>query len=291
MESKNLIKGIIGVKLVVVVLALGLNQGWITLGDLPSFAEEKAKTEGEPVAGDSQPKTEGATADGASDKTKEKIEPVSDARKSFLSELFELPVLDPKSAKKEEVGKYLDMADRKGRQLKERELMLGRREAQLKNIERSIDEKLGKMDEERKYIAKTLQQEKDLKGERLEKLIALYDKMEPKKAAPQIEKLDKDLVVGLMKGLKQKQVTIILESMSPDKSVEITEYFARVKSAREYDLLKELNASLKKEFSDCKGLPEAVADTAVPAAKTAEKSVEKATDKGAVAAPDAKVGH
>jgi hypothetical protein len=79
--------------------------------------------------------------------------------------------------------------------------------------------------------------------------------MEPKKAAPVIEKLDKDLVVELFRQLPQKQVTSILENMSADKSVAISEYYGRVRSAREYDILKEMNQSLRKEFDDCKGMP------------------------------------
>ena len=122
-----------------------------------------------------------------------------------------------------------------------------------------------------------LQQEKDLKGERVDKIAELFDKMDPKKAAPAFEKLDKDLTVFLFKKLKQKQVTAILETMNPDKSVELTEYFARVKSAKEYDILKELNESLRKEFQDCKGMPTASAATPVKqeAAKEAEKGAVK----------------
>ncbi|MCX6126710.1 MAG: hypothetical protein NTV34_18410 [Proteobacteria bacterium] len=290
-------------KLVLIVTAMALYQGWITIGDLALLAEEPPKpsesaattrtketavaSAAGPVKGEPQPPS--ATADlkgpngeniaaevakegpGSEDKVSD--DPAAKSRRSFLAELFELPTLDPKSARKEEVGKYLDMADRKEKQIKNREAMLARREIQLKAIEKSIDEKLVKMDEERSFIAKTLQQEKDLKGERLDKLITLYDKMEPKKAAPQIEKLDKDLVVGLFKGLKQKQVTTILESMSPEKGVEITEYFGRVKSGREYDLLKELNSSLRKEFTDCKGMP--------PGDGTlAEKTIDKSGDSG-----------
>jgi flagellar motility protein MotE (MotC chaperone) len=280
MESKKFFRTLIGAKLIVVFLSLALYQGWIQLGDLPTFAEAEKSSSKDPKTDTSNTKpSEDPEEKSASDAPKKE----ESQGKSFLADLFELPKLDPKSARKEEVGKYLDMADRKDRQLKEREAMLQRKEKQLREVEKSIDEKLVKMDEERKFIAKTLQQEKDLKGERLEKLISLFDKMEPKKAAPQIEKLDKDLVVGLLKGLKQKQVTSILEFMNPDKSVEITEYFGRVKSAKEYDLLKELNASLKKEFAECKGMPEATADNnasskpsdaAANAPKKAENSKE-----------------
>ena len=243
MKAKQVMKLIVYAKLALVVTALCLYQGWIKFGDVALFAEDKKASVSDKVS--DVEKTGDET-------TSDKPGKADSAKKSFLSELFEMPKLDAKSAKKEEVGKYLDMADRRERQISAREEMLMRREERLKAIEKSIDEKLVKLDEERKFIAKTLQDEKDLKGERLDKLITLYDKMEPKKAAPQIEKLDKDLVVGLFKGLKQKQVTTILEAMSPEKSVEIAEYFGRVKSGKEYDLLKELNSSLRQEFAECK---------------------------------------
>ena len=158
----------------------------------------------------------------------------------------------------------MDLAERKQRQVDERTTQLGKKEDQLKVLEKSIDDKLLKIDSERLFIAKTLQQEKDLKGERVDKVVDLFAKMEPKKAAAAFEKLDKDLVVSLFKKLKQKQVTTILENMSAEKNVELTEYFARVKSAKEYDILKELNESLRKEFQECKGMTTADAGNLKP---------------------------
>lgn len=178
-------------------------------------------------------------------------------RQSFLANLLELPPLDPEAMQKDEIGKYLEIAERKKRQLEERVELLKSRDEQLKKLEASIDEKLKRLDEERRFIAQTLQQEKDLKGERLDKLVNLYAKMEPKKAAPLFEKLDKDLVVELFKLLPQKQTTAILEGMNPERSVFLSEYYGRVRSAREYELLKEMNQSLRKEFDDCKGMPAA----------------------------------
>jgi flagellar motility protein MotE (MotC chaperone) len=177
------------------------------------------------------------------------------ARKSFISDLLELPPLNPENASKEDLSKYVDIATRKERQILERLDLLRKREEQLKNLEKSIEKKIETLDEERKYFAQTIQQEKTLKGERLTQLISLYAKMEPKKAGPIFEKLDRDLVVELFKQLPQKQVTAILEAMSPDRSVALSEYYGRVRSAREYDLLKEMNESLRKEFDECRGMP------------------------------------
>jgi len=253
MKQLTLMKTILISKVILVFLALGMHQGWIQLGDRHLFAEAaKDKSAQE------KPETSKPVDD---DLVDEKEVAETQKRKSFLSELFELPKLNAKKVQKAELGKYLDMAERKDRQISERTTQLAKREEQLKALEKSIEEKLGQLEDERKFIAKTLQEEKDLKGERLDKIVELYDKMDPKKAATAFEKLDKDLTVALFKKLKQKQVTTILESMNPEKSVELTEYFARVKSAKEYDLLKELNESLKKEFQDCKGMPVSVASS------------------------------
>ncbi len=231
--------------LAVLAIWISLDDRW-HVGDEPSFAGEESKAAPETAKGETAEKP-AEKAEGTAETGK--------ARKSFLSNLLELPTLEPDAIKKEELGKYLEIAERKKRQIEERVDLLKRREEQLKGLEGSIDEKLRRLDDERRFFAQTLQQEKELKGDRLDKLITMYAKMEPKKAAPVFEKLDKDLVVELFKAMPQKQVTLILEGMSPEKSVTISEYYGRVRSAREYDLLKEMNTSLRKEFDECKGMP------------------------------------
>ena len=259
-------KTIIVAKLVLLAAVWFAMNGGITIGDLPIYAkggDAKDAAEKKDAAKDEDKKSvDEDKSDAKNSSEKEKKDSAAGdgkksdkPRKSFLSNLLELPELNPDSMKKEEVGRYLDIAERKKRQIEDRLANLGRREDQLKGLESSIDEKLKKLDEERRYFAQTIQKEKDLKGERVEKLVALYSKMEPKKAAPVMEKLDKDLVVEMFKQLPQKQVTAILETMSADKSVALSEYYGRIRSAKEYDILKEMNASLRKEFDDCKGMP------------------------------------
>lgn len=241
-----------GIKLSLLVVFLAVQSGQIRFGEAGLHASEAGSAASPDAAAGSVVK---ATPDGT--------------RKSFLDDLLELPALNREKLQKEDVARYLNMADRKKKQIDERITMLGKRERQLQGLEKSIDEKLKRLDEERKFFAQSIQQEKDLKGQRLDKLVELYDKMEPKKAAPVIEKMDEDLVVALFKRLRQKQVTLILETMSADKSVKLSEYFGRVRSGKEYDLLKEMNSSLRQEFADCKGLPkEDLAET--PGVKPAE---------------------
>lgn len=175
---------------------------------------------------------------------------VSSEAGGILDGLLELPPL--KTDDKKTVGKYLTLAERAKQQVEDRLKILEKRAKNLKEIEQIITEKLNKLDQERKFFVNTIQKEKEIQAERLDTLVALYEKMEPKKAGPMLEKMDKDLIVALFKRLKNKQVTQILENMAPEKSVEITEYFGRIGSAREYDILKEVNKSLQDAFDKCK---------------------------------------
>ncbi len=277
-------KWVAGIKLSLLVLFLSIHSGQLRFGESGLHAAEEglagAPDQAQASAGKSASVT--ASPDGA--------------RKSFLDDLLELPALNREKLQKEDVARYLSMADRKKKQIDERITMLGKRERQLQGLEKSIDDKLKRLDDERKFFAQSIQQEKDLKGQRLDKLVELYDKMEPKKAAPVIEKMDEDLVVALFKRLRQKQVTLVLETMSADKSVKLSEYFGRVRSGKEYDLLKEMNSSLRQEFADCKGLPKedlgetsgekpAVLGASDPAAKAASATAPGATSPAAAAPP------
>jgi len=241
-DSKAL-RVFVGMKLVALLAIAFSLEGGLSVGDRMAVAEEKKKEEPKKE----EPKKEEA----------KKEEPKDDGkvRKSFLSNLLELPSLEGDKISKEELGQYLEIAERKKRQIEERLAVLKKQEEQLRGLETNIDGKLKRLDEERTFFQQTIQEEKTKKGERLDKLVTMYAKMEPKKAAPIMEKLDKDLVVDLFKALPQKQITAILEAMSPDKSVQISEYYGRVRSTREYDVLKEMNKSLLAELDKCKAFP------------------------------------
>ena len=176
----------------------------------------------------------------------------SSAIDSMIGELFDLPKPNPDKVKKREIGKYLKLIERKNRQVEDKLDILRQQMEKLKNLEDSIDDKLTRLEEEVAYFQQTQQKEKQIKAERLDKLVEFYQKMEPKKAAPVFEQLDRDLVVALFNRIPQKQTTNILSLMIPERSVQLSEYYGRLRSANEYELLKEINTSLKKEFADCK---------------------------------------
>jgi hypothetical protein len=108
------------------------------------------------------------------------------------------------------------------------------------NAKTAVEEKLKRIEEERRFLDETLQKEKKVKEERLTETIEFISKMEPRKAAVVLEGMDRDLVIALMKKLPARFVTKALESMSPKKTVEYMEYYTRIRSGREYELMKEL---------------------------------------------------
>ncbi|NRA44225.1 MAG: hypothetical protein HRU09_04620 [Oligoflexales bacterium] len=244
-KLNSVMKLILGVKITALVLFTGLYLGWLYLGEH---------------------KLHGQNGEGLTNEVRNVNSRTNFARnekrrnnqdsKNFLESLLTLPELDVNKSSKDEIGRYLTLIDQAKQQVEQKMGVLEHKLKQLRSLESNLDEKISRLDEERKFFAQTIQQEKKIQKERLDDLVGLYEKMEPKKAAPVFEAMDKDLVVAIFKKMKKKQVTKVLESMQTDKSVMITEYFGRVGSAREYDLLKEMNQSLQMAFNDCKELPD-----------------------------------
>lgn len=251
---------IVIIKMLAVITAFLVYSKSIYFGDVISSAADNPKKDDAPIEqatdkdGKSSVDQTIAANTSAQDGSKQ-----DNKRRSFLDDLLDLPKIDPSTAKKDEVGRYLALAEQKQRQIEDRTRLIQERETNLVRLEKSIEQKLAALQEERRFFAQTIQTEKDAQKERLDKLILLYAKMEPKKAAPIFESMDKDLVVGIFKALPEKTVTKFLEAMTPDRSVALSEYFGRIRSGKEYELLKEVNSSLVKEFQECKGMPEMVA--------------------------------
>ena len=249
------LKWLIIAKIALIVCALACATGWLYIGDKPLSAGENAAVQKE-VKSETSAKDEKKPGQAKAESAEDEDEfQVVSQRKSFLDDLLYLPKINTDKMKKEEMGRYLGLVEKKKGQIEDRLKLLEHRESDLKGLERSVDEKLKKLEEEMAYFQQTLQKEKKLDDERLESLVAFYQKMEPKKAAPVFEKLDKDLVVSLFNRIPKKQVVTILQLMKPEKSVELSEYFGRIRSGNEYEMLREINSSLRKEFDDCKGMP------------------------------------
>lgn len=236
-----------GIKLVVLLKIAVLSFILIDSNDLVQIGEKKSIAQEQQ---DINPDKENESDEDFIDEDDEETR-----RKSFFEELLTLPKIEPGKTKKDELAKYFSLIERKSRQVEDRIKLLKTKHNQLKELEKSIDNKIEKLNDEHTYFKQTQQKEKEVRDERLKSLVEFYKKMAPKKAAPVFEKLDKDLVVQLFNEIPQKQTMQILSLMNPDKSVEISEYFGRINSAKEYELLKEVNTALLQEFEKCKTAP------------------------------------
>ena len=172
------------------------------------------------------------------------------AQDPFLG-LLDTPKLNPEKIEKRELARYLKLAEDKEQRLEAVKAQTKLRIAKLKKVQADVAKILDRLEEEHRFFAQTVQREQTIKEKRLEMLKIMYEKMEPKRAAPVFAEMDKELAVALMKTIKNKQVTSILQAMPSDKARELTEYFGRVGSAREYELLKEMNRSLQDAFLEC----------------------------------------
>jgi flagellar motility protein MotE (MotC chaperone) len=280
LRSKLNIRTLLITKFAILFVALLGISGQLQFGDRSMQAEDAAKTAPQPEKpvssapatksnpAEGKPAAESKTASAADTGTNTKANTVADnkaevveedatapKRKSFLDGLLNLPPIDRSTSQREELSRFLDLAEQKQRQIQERISVMEKREAYLRELETAIEDKVRALENEKVLFQQSLQREKELADDRMVNLVEYYKKMEPKKAAPVIEKLDKDMVVKLFNKLPQKQVTQILAGMSAEKSVEITEYYGRVRSGKEYEMLKEMNQFLVDKFQDCKGMP------------------------------------
>ncbi len=246
------IPSIIVVKIAVIAYIFLGDSKFFYFGDKPLWSQTETKTASVAVP------TPGANVPELAQALPDEKELVEKKRRGFLEDLLNLPKINSEGMEKDEIGRYFTMLERKQSQVENRIGILSSRETQLKNLEKSLDEKIKKLEDEMGFFQQTIQKEKQVQSDRLDKLIEFYQKMEAKKAAAVFEKLDKDLVVSLFNRFPQKQTTQILSLMNPDRSVELSEYYGRIKSAKEYELLKEINLTLRGQFEECKGLPKNV---------------------------------
>lgn len=250
--SEHGIKILIVIKILVIGFIVLEQKGGIYWGDKNVLAQEPAAVPAE--AKSEEPSLAQNTGEGTA----------TTRRRSFLDDILELPKLsDSSDLKKDELARYMNLIEKKKSQLDERYALLVKREEKLRGIEKSVEEKINKLQDEVRFFDQSLQKEKEIQTDRLDQLVEFYKKMPPKKAAPVFENMDKDLVVALFKKIPQKQTTEILAQMTPKRSIQMSEYFGRIRSGNEYDMLKQMNTELVKEFSDCKGMPQAQPDPAL----------------------------
>jgi len=112
--------------------------------------------------------------------------------------------------------------------LADRQAELDSREMQLKTLAAEVDKKLAAMQELRDELVRLLNRKQQEEGKRIGELSAIYEKMDPLKAARLIKDLDKQLAIDLLIGIKKKVAGEILNNLDPEFATELTKAFTEI---------------------------------------------------------------
>lgn len=127
-----------------------------------------------------------------------------------------------------EERRILISIERQYDKLSEREMLLDSREMELKTLEQEVDKKLAAMQELRTELRKLLDRKQLEEGKRVGELSAIYEKMEPAKAARLIKELDSQLAIDLLIGIKKKTAGKILDSLDAKTATSLSKAFTRI---------------------------------------------------------------
>ena len=120
----------------------------------------------------------------------------------------------------------LSLMDRK-RQLDERETSLNQREEQLRQLRDNIQHQISELRKIQQEIEAGMDAKKALDAENLNKVVGLYDGMDPKKSAQKFQSLDPKVAVQILMAMNQRKAAQLLEELPPAKAKEITEAIVR----------------------------------------------------------------
>ncbi len=112
--------------------------------------------------------------------------------------------------------------------LRRKEEELSRKEQALKELERELDLRLKRMNEMEANLKLMLDKADTLKDEKLRHLVDVYANMKAKQAAEALEKLQEDIAVRILSGMRGRQAGEIMSNMNSDKAATLSEALTRL---------------------------------------------------------------
>jgi flagellar motility protein MotE (MotC chaperone) len=107
-------------------------------------------------------------------------------------------------------------------ELEKRRAEMREREAVLEATEKRVQEKIAKLREAEKSIETAAKQRDAEETARLKSLVKIYEKMKPKDAARVLERLEIDVLLAVVEGMKESKVAPILAAMDPARAKSVT---------------------------------------------------------------------
>ncbi|MEA2102222.1 MAG: hypothetical protein U9P80_06565 [Thermodesulfobacteriota bacterium] len=116
-------------------------------------------------------------------------------------------------------------------EIREREEALKLREQQLRKLEKTIDEKITRLESIESSIQKELDAYKQESNERIRLLVKIYSSMKPRAAASLMDKTDLKVAVEVFRNMKGDVAGGILSYMDTKKAASITKLLIENKRA------------------------------------------------------------
>lgn len=136
----------------------------------------------------------------------------------------ELP-RDPTRFSQSEIDLLQALASRRDL-LEKRERELAQREALLQAAERRVEEKVSELEGVKSELLRLIGKRNEEEDARLRSLVRIYEAMKPKEAAQILEKLDTDVLIGVVERMKENKVAPILAAMQPERAKAVTALLA-----------------------------------------------------------------
>jgi len=103
---------------------------------------------------------------------------------------------------------------------------LAQREALLQAADKRLDDKIAELNAIKAELQGLLTRRNDQEDGRLKSLVRIYEAMKPKDAAQIFDKLDMNVLLGVVERMKENKVAPILASMQPDRAKAVTDMLA-----------------------------------------------------------------
>jgi flagellar motility protein MotE (MotC chaperone) len=110
--------------------------------------------------------------------------------------------------------------------LDDRERDLDQRGAVLKAAEKRLEEKVADLDAVKLELQQMMTRNNEAEDGRLRSLVKIYESMKPKEAAAIFDKLEINVLLGVVERMKENKVAPILASMQPDRARQVTDMLA-----------------------------------------------------------------
>ncbi len=166
---------------------------------------------------------------------------------------------DPTTFTRAEIELLANLAQRRD-QLEQRAREIDLRESLLAAAEKRIDERIAELKKLEGSIKQIVQQYDKQEEQNLQGLVKVYENMKPKDAARIFEKLDANVLLGVVERMKEAKLAAVLADMSPATAQDLT-----VRLATRKQIPPSLRAGAESQIQPPAGAAPAPARPAAPA--------------------------